>query len=75
MLDDERQRRRQATRRARDQRHRQRLKLGTRCYLVEIDCTVFDMMIKLGWLAEREATDKRAVERAIGEMLAASART
>ena len=66
-------RRRAELRRARDARHRARRKACKACYSVEIDGSVFDMMIKLGWLAEREATDKRAVEAAISAMLVKAA--
>jgi hypothetical protein len=36
---------------------------------------LLDLLVRLGWIVEEALTDKAAVERAIGEMLAASART
>lgn len=75
MLDDARQRRRQDARRARDRRHRQRLKSGRACYTIEGDGALLDLPLRLHWISEGELLDRRAVERALGEMLAASART
>jgi hypothetical protein len=60
---------------ARDLRHRARRKSGRACYTIEADGELLNLLVQLGWLAEREATDKRAVERAIGRMLADAART
>jgi hypothetical protein len=60
---------------ARDARRRQRLKSGKACYTIEADGELLDLLVRLHWISEAELLDKRAVERALGEMLAASART
>lgn len=41
--------------------------------MVELDAEVLYLLVKLHWLAERELTDKAAVERALSEMVIASA--
>lgn len=60
---------------SRSARYRQRLKSGRAVYRIELGGEVLDMAIRLHWLSEAEVLDRRAVERALGEMLAASART
>jgi hypothetical protein len=61
-------------RRLRDQRHRARVKACRACYTIEADGEVLDLLVRARWISEEALTDKAAVERAIGEMLAASAR-
>jgi hypothetical protein len=73
MLDDARQRRRAELRRLRDRLHRARLREGLACYTIAINGTVFDMMVRLGWIDERHLTDKTTVAAAIATMLVASA--
>ena len=60
-------------RRLGDQRYRQRLREGRAVYLVEITGPVFDLLIKTHWISEEELTNKATVERALSEMLIASA--
>ena len=74
MLDDADRRRRQAARKARDARHRSRVKACRAVYQIEIGGEVLDLLLKARWISEEALSDKRAVERALSEMLAASAR-
>jgi hypothetical protein len=67
--------RRQATRRARDRRYRERVRSCRAVALVEYDASVLDLLLRTGWASEAELGDARAVGEALGRMLAASART
>jgi len=58
----------------RHKRHRARVKAGRACCTVEFDGAVIDFLIRLGWLLEREAADRKLVGKAIGALIAASAR-
>jgi hypothetical protein len=73
MLDD-RQRRRRAARKARDARHRARLKRGVRVARVEFDGAILDLLLRTGWAREEELSDANAVGRALAAMLAETAR-
>jgi hypothetical protein len=73
MLDDDRQRRRQDARRARDRRHRARLRAGKACYSIEVNGAVFNMLVRLHWIDERQLADKTAVAAALATMLRTSA--
>ena len=55
-------------------RHRARAKAGVAVAQVEFDGQILSWLIKLGWLLESEAGDRCAVGRAIGAMVADSAR-
>jgi hypothetical protein len=55
-------------------RHCARRRDGKAVALVEYDAAVLDFLIRLHWLGESEACDRQAVGRAIGAMVAASAR-
>jgi hypothetical protein len=55
-------------------RHRQRARDGRACYSVELGGEELSFLIRTQWLAEGEASDRRAVGRAIGALLRASAR-
>jgi hypothetical protein len=60
-----------------DDRHarfRARRKAGIAVAAVEYDAAVIDFLIRTHWLLEGEAPDRAAVGRAIGAMIAASAR-
>ena len=50
------------------------MKAGVACALVEFDASVLDLLVKLHWLQEGEASDRDAVGRAIGAMVADAAR-
>jgi hypothetical protein len=58
----------------RHRRFRHRRRNGVACATVEYDAAVVDFLIKNLWLAETECADREAVGRAIGAMIAASAR-
>ena len=58
----------------RHKRFRRRRKAGKAVAPIEFDGAVFDWLVRLGWLLESEACDRQLVGRAIGAMLAASAR-
>jgi hypothetical protein len=60
-------RRRAAT--ARQSRWRARRRDGVACYVVSIDASVIALLVHLHWLAGDQATDPRAVEQAISELL------
>jgi hypothetical protein len=55
-------------------RFRARRRNGVACALVEFDAAVVDFLVKTHWLPADEIHDRDAVGRAIGAMLAASAR-
>jgi hypothetical protein len=74
MLDRPHSRQQIEARRARDRRYRQRLRANRIVVQVEIDCAITDMLIKLGWIAEVQLVDKRAIGAAIGSLLAASSK-
>jgi hypothetical protein len=59
---------------ARTRRYRQRRQDGVAVYRVEISATVIDMLVRLGWLRDGEATDSREVSRAIAALLADAAK-
>jgi hypothetical protein len=63
MLDDD-QRRRQAARRARDARRRERLRGGKGVAPLEYDGALLDLLIRLGYLTKRDAVDLGLVPRA-----------
>jgi hypothetical protein len=73
MLDRPDHNRRAEQRRLRDRRLRERRKSGRACYMIEADAEVLYLLVKLHWLAERQLTDKAAVEAALSEMVIASA--
>jgi len=58
----------------RHRRFRARRRAGIAVAQVEYGAAELDFLIKLKWLLETEVTDRDAVGRAIGAMLAASAR-
>jgi hypothetical protein len=59
------------SRRARWQRaYRQRLKAGRIVVGVELDAVLIDFLIRLGWLEEKRANDKKAIALAITAVLA-----
>ena len=74
MLDRPDHNRRAALRRLRDLRHRARVKAHRAVYQIEIGGEVLDLLLRARWITERELLDRKAVEAAIGAMLAASAR-
>jgi hypothetical protein len=43
-------------RRLRDRRHRERLRTGKACILLEIDGDVLGLLVRLGYLLERDAS-------------------
>jgi hypothetical protein len=55
-------------------RHRARVKAGIACTTVEYSAEVLDLLVRLGWLTEPEASDRDAVGRAIGELIRDAAR-
>ena len=60
--------------RDRHARFRQRQRDGKAVAAVEFDGEVLSWLIRLGWLLEADASDRDAVGKAIGAMIAASAR-
>jgi hypothetical protein len=58
---------------SRSARHRQRLKSGRACYVIEAGAEVLDMLVRLGWIEERELVDKKVVAAALATMLLTSA--
>jgi hypothetical protein len=66
--------RRRARRAAQARRRRRRQREGKLVAMVELDGTVLDMLVRLHWLAEVDAGDRPAIERAISAMLACAAR-
>jgi hypothetical protein len=42
--------------------------------VIEADGAVLDLLVRTRWISEDELSDRKAVERALSEMLAASAR-
>jgi ribosomal protein S8 len=53
--------------RVRECRARQRR--GVCLYAVEVNGAIIDMLVKLGWLLDQEATDKKLVSKALTAML------
>jgi len=54
--------------------YRARLDAGVACYSVPVDGEVLDALVRWGWLREDAASDKLAVGRAIGAMVADAVR-
>jgi hypothetical protein len=65
--------RRRAAARARQRRCRERRRQGCATYHVEINADTLDMLVRLGWLRDGDATDARFVARAISALLADTA--
>jgi hypothetical protein len=65
--------RRRAADRARQRRCRELRRQGRAAYSVVADADVLDMLVKLGWLRDGDATDPRRVGRAISALLADAA--
>ena len=59
---------------ARQRQYRQRLARSQAIYPVTVDGAVLDMLVRLGHLADGEATDRAAVSKAISDLLADAAR-
>jgi hypothetical protein len=74
MLDDARQRRRQAAKAARDRRLRARRKACRIVVPVEVDGDVLTLLVQTGWLVEADAASREKIGEAITAALAASAR-
>jgi hypothetical protein len=74
MLDDARQRRRQDAR-ARDARHRARLRACRIVVPVELGAEELELLLRLGYLTERDAADRAAIGRAAAHALAVAARS
>ena len=74
MLERPHSRRRIEARRQRDARYRQRLRDGKVVASVEIDGEVIGLLLRTGWLLERDAGNSRAIGAAIARMLAVSVR-
>ncbi len=55
--------------RVRVKRRGLREKAGLRCYTVEIDESVLDMLVRLHWVTDSGSTDDAAVAKAIGALL------
>jgi hypothetical protein len=53
---------------------RQRQKRGLACAQVEYSSDVVGLLVRLRWIDEREACDRKAVGRAISELLRDAAR-
>ncbi len=60
-------------RRARSRRHRERLRAGKACYVIEGDGALLDLLVWAHWIAEEALTDRKAVEAALTAMLLTSA--
>jgi hypothetical protein len=73
MLDDATRRRRQAARRARDQRHRRRLREGRVVVPVEVDERMLTLLVRLHWLRECDAAEREKIAAAINRLLHTSA--
>jgi hypothetical protein len=58
----------------RHRRFRQHRRDGRACYTVELGGEELDFLVRLQWLQEAEAGDRRAVGRAIGAMVSDAAR-
>jgi hypothetical protein len=58
----------------RQRRHRARARNATMPVQIEITADAIDLLIRTGWLIERECCDKAKIARAIELMLADSAR-
>lgn len=73
--DAQRQQRRKAeANRERVRRAAERRDRRVACYTVEIGADVLDMLVRLRWLAEGTATDRRKVEAALTAMIADTAK-
>jgi hypothetical protein len=59
----------------RTRRYRRRQANGRMIVAVEIDAATIDMLCKLHWLAEADASDRRKIEAALSAMIADAART
>jgi hypothetical protein len=59
--------------RERQRRWRERQQSGCAVYQVTVTGEVLDMLVRLGWLRDSEATDRQQVSRAISELLADAA--
>jgi hypothetical protein len=59
---------------ARQSAWRSRQRVGVACYTVTIDAAIIDMLVRLHWLADDQATDRRAVGEAITHLLADAAK-
>ena len=64
---------RRAADRARQRRCRELGRQGCAVYGVVADAAVLDMLVRLGWLHDGDATDPRRVGRAISALLADAA--
>jgi len=62
--------RRVELRRARDRRHRARVRAGIAVYPVELDGEALELLVKWHWVDEEDAGDKQVVGAAIGVRLA-----
>jgi hypothetical protein len=58
----------------RHRRHRQRVKAGVACAVVEYDAVTVDFLCRTHWLAPSETHDRASIGRAIAALLADSAR-
>jgi hypothetical protein len=54
---------------ARDQRHRQRLRAGKAVVALEIDGDVLGLLVRLGYLLERDASDREKIGEAAARAL------
>jgi hypothetical protein len=60
-------------RRLRDRRHRERVRACKVCVSVEVGEELLGLILRLGWLHERDAANRVAIGRALTAMLIASA--
>jgi hypothetical protein len=58
---------------ARSRAYRQRQAAGRACFTVELGPEALDLLVRYGWLDEREALDPAAVGRAIRRFIEAAA--
>jgi hypothetical protein len=67
---------RQEARRARDRRHKERVKAGRICVVVELGHAELDWLVRIGWVTRDEADqgDSHIVGEAIARGLAVSAK-
>ena len=56
--------------RSRQAAFRARQKAGVAIYAVPIDGAVIDLLVRLRWLRDQDATSRRAVAKAIADLLA-----
>ena len=59
---------------ARQRRWKHRIKNHLACTTVEYDGEVLDLLVRLGWLREQDASSPKAVGRAVTALLRQSAR-